>query len=194
MINLEFATVNPKAKIDVWSEIKLDVKLAEGSDRVVCDVKYFLSEEEQVYHPAETWNEDGLHLLGLHYFIGDVADNTRYQWIVLLKLSGGSGMIASGDVHALISGQGMAGEGGGNYKSITVSEVFPGYMLAAQSVEIGHFFTDVSVSAPPARPQGIDQMFRGIELRHGLLGLSDFQADLVVVADQPAAASENTTD
>lgn len=194
VINLEFATVNPKAKIDVWSEIKLDVKLAEGSDRVVCDVKYFLSEEEQVYHPAETWNEDGLHLLGLHYFIGDVADNTRYQWIVLLKLSGGSGTIASGDVHALISGQGMAGEGGGNYKSITVSEVFPGYMLAAQSVEIGHFFTDVSVSAPPARPQGIDQMFRGIELRHGLLGLSDFQADLVVVTGKPAAASENTTD
>ena len=194
VINLEFATVNPKAKIDVWAEIKLDVKLAEGSDRVVCDVKYFLSDEEQVYHPAETWSEDGLHLLGLHYFIGDVANNTRYQWIVLLKLSGGSGTIASGDVHALISGQGMAGEGGGNYKSITVSEVFPGYMLAAQSVEIGHFFTDVSVSAPAARPQGIDQMFRGIELRHGLLGLSDFQADLVVVTDNLAAASENTTD
>lgn len=186
VVNIEFATVNPKAKIDIWAEILLNVALADNAEKVVCDVTYYLSETEQLYHPCETWNESGCHILGLHYFIGDVKENTRYQWMVLIKLQGGTATIGSGDVHALISGQGMAGEDGGNLKSITAYETYPGYLLRSNSLEVGHFLSTVDVyHAEPDHPEGIAQAFRGLTLRHGGLEVPDFQEDVVIVSKIP---------
>lgn len=185
-VNVEFATVNPKAKIDVWAEILLNVGRAENADKVVCDVAYYLSEKEQLYHPCETWNESGYHILGLHYFIGDVEENTRYQWIVLIKLQGGTAEIASGDIHALISGQGMAAGDGGNLKSISADDTYPGYLLQSNSFEVGHFLTAVDVHhAEPDHPQGVAQAFRSLALRHGGLEVPGFQEDIVTVTKIP---------
>lgn len=107
IISLRFGTVNPKI-VNIWHEINLDVTADPNGDEVVtCQALYYLDDDLITYSPVTTWDNDGLHLLHLMYFIETLAQNSVHEWEVHLLLNGGTATIDVGDIHASLYGQGL---------------------------------------------------------------------------------------
>jgi hypothetical protein len=86
-------------------------------------VYYTLNGVEPDYHPIETYDIDGDHVLGLHYYIGNVKANTAYTFIILLEAAGGSITIEPNCLNAVIEGMALAGTASWD-GTITVEDQF----------------------------------------------------------------------
>lgn len=123
VLNIRFATVTPKT-VNIWHEIELDVTADPLGDGVVsCQAFYYLDNDLIAYSPVTTWNNDGLHLLHLLYFLQGLEGGAVYNWEVHLMISGGTATIGVADIHASLYGQGLvAAEDWGGF--IDVSDNF----------------------------------------------------------------------
>lgn len=107
IVDIRFATINPKI-VNLWHEIELDVTAdPEGDGIVTCQAVYYLDGEQITYSPVTTWNNDGLHLMHLLYFLAELSPNEVHEWEVALIISGGTATIDVGDIHASLYGQGL---------------------------------------------------------------------------------------
>lgn len=122
IIDIRFATISPKV-VNIWHEIELDVTANDPDGIVACQAIYYLNEELIAYSPVTTWNNDGLHLLHLLYFIKELLGGTVYEWQVYLKMIGGTATIARGDIHASLYGQGLV-----------ASDTWDGYLDASDNI------------------------------------------------------------
>lgn len=132
IIDIRFATVSPKV-VNIWHEIELDVTANDPDGIVACQAIYYLNEELIAYSPVTTWNNDGLHLLHLLYFIKELLGGTVYEWQVYLKMIGGTATIARGDIHASLYGQGLV-----------ASDTWDGYLDASDNI-VAYFDGGLSV-------------------------------------------------
>lgn len=103
---IHFATVSPKT-INLWHEIMLDVEATDPTEPVTCIAHYYLNGEELAYNPTTTWDNDGEHLLSLLYFLNTLEGGQRYDWEVKLEIQNGTATIDTGNIHALLQGQGL---------------------------------------------------------------------------------------
>ena len=133
IIDIRFATVSPKV-VNIWHEIELDVTANDPDGIVACQAIYYLNEELIAYSPVTTWNNDGLHLLHLLYFIKELLGGTVYEWQVYLKMIGGTATIARGDIHASLYGQGLV-----------ASDTWDGYLDASDNI-VAYFDGGLSVN------------------------------------------------
>lgn len=106
ILNIKFATLSPKV-INLWHEIDLDVTASSQDGVVTCTAYYYLNDELITFTPVTTWDNNGMHLLHLLYFLKNLLGGTAYEWKVKLKMSGGSATIAIGNIHASLYGQGL---------------------------------------------------------------------------------------
>jgi len=107
IVDIRFATINPKI-VNLWHEIELDVTAdPEGDGIVTCQAVYYLDGEQITYSPITTWNNDGLHLMHLLYFLAELSANQVHEWKVALIIDGGTATINVGDIHASLYGQGL---------------------------------------------------------------------------------------
>lgn len=132
-VDINFATANSEAKIDIWIEICVNTSFSTlnpertetvlntneeevsvrkaGADRtIIAYITHSLDEEDFDYHPEETWNIDGKHILSLHYYLGSLEKDHRYHWRTMLRLTGGDARIDVENVNAYLSGLGLVGE------------------------------------------------------------------------------------
>lgn len=111
ILSIRFATIKPKV-VNLWHEIELDVEADPlGDGTVTCQAVYVLNNEVVSYSPVTTWNNDGLQLMHLLYFLESLPENRTQQWQVYLKVEGGTATIGRGDIHASLYGQGLAAVG-----------------------------------------------------------------------------------
>jgi hypothetical protein len=104
IVGIDFATLKPTI-VTMQHEINLDLELIDEEATVTA--YYYLDEELQTYHPVGTFSESGKHIIPLMYFLNTLVDGMAYEWRVKLKIDGGTGTIARGDVHAWLQGQGL---------------------------------------------------------------------------------------
>lgn len=152
VVKIRFATINPKI-VNIWHEIELNVTADPDGDGVVtCQAYFYIDGTLVTYSPITTWNNDGYHLLHLMYFIRELVGGQAYEWKVVLKMSGGSAIIARGDIHASLYGQGLvaADSWDGNLEaSDVITATFDGGFIVniADTPVIG--FEDVSIISTP---------------------------------------------
>lgn len=106
VISIKFATVSPKV-IDFLAELDLETML--GLDETIeVEARYYLNDELiPEYQPKTSWNNTGMHLMHLMYFLSDLLKGTAYTLDVRLILKTGSARIAPENIHAVIKGQGL---------------------------------------------------------------------------------------
>ena len=83
------------------------------------------------YTPTETWNEQGLHIIGTNYYLPLVDYTTTHTWRVTVEMVNGSGTVAIDNSHALLKGQGMVATDAGARKDITVEDITGNYDITA---------------------------------------------------------------
>lgn len=111
ILSIRFATVKPKI-VNLWHEIELDVEADSQGDGIVSvQALYYLNDELISYSPVTTYDNDGLHLMHLLYFLDSLPENQTQKWQVYLKVDGGTATIGRGDIHASLYGQGLAAVG-----------------------------------------------------------------------------------
>lgn len=123
MLEFSFATISDNANIDLWMEANLDVTVLDELAR--CTVKYYLNDVLIAYSPVEVWDVSDKHILALHYYLGDLEENTRYTWRATITMSDGSATAAIDTIHALLRGYGLAGKGGRWDGTIEASDYLP---------------------------------------------------------------------
>lgn len=102
-----FATVKPKT-VKTLTEVNLDLTITDTvNEKASCQVFYYLNGNLISYSPVETWNEDGKHILSLMYPLETLAGDSSYDFDVRIELTGGEAIIAVGDIHCLLEGQGL---------------------------------------------------------------------------------------
>lgn len=126
VVDIRFATISPKI-VNLWHEIDLDVKAEQEGDIVTCQALYYLDGDLVTYSPITSWNNDGLHLLHLMFFVNTLAENSVHDWKVYLIIRGGSATIDVGDVHASLYGQGLV-----------ATDTWDGY-IEAEDIISAHF-------------------------------------------------------
>lgn len=104
-------------------------ELADPSAMTVL-VTYTLAGEEIDYHPVETYDVGGKHILSLSYYIGNVKANTVYIFVIFLTASGGSVYLDVNSIHAVIEGMGLAGTGKWD-GTITVEDEYSGLSFSS---------------------------------------------------------------
>lgn len=117
-------------------------------DRFTATISYMMNGTEIEYHPVETFAVDGPHTIDLNYYIGKVKANTIYNFVIMLQLDGGSGILNPNCVNAVLTGMGLAGTGQWD-GTITAEEQLPGFLfdnILGRLVEE----TDVSTHVPMA--------------------------------------------
>lgn len=106
-----------------------ETELASPS-RMTVTVSYTLAGDEIDYHPAETYDVAGKHILSLHYYIGDVKANTVYLFVIFLTAAGGSLYLDTNCINAVIEGMGLAGTGKWD-GTINAEEEFVGFSMGS---------------------------------------------------------------
>lgn len=106
VVEIEFATIKP-TRVLTLTEINADLTITDPTGIATATVYYYLNNELQGYQPVGTWNNDGKHIISLMYPLTSTASNVAYTWDVYLKIDGGSATIDTGDVHAVLEGQGL---------------------------------------------------------------------------------------
>lgn len=104
VVVIDFATVKPTI-VTMQHEINLDLDITD--DTATVTAYYYLNDELQSYQPVGTFSEDGKHIIPLMYFLNTLTGGEAYEWRVELRVDGGNGTIARGDVHAWLQGQGL---------------------------------------------------------------------------------------
>lgn len=104
LIHLRFATKESK-QVTFQAEILCETFIS--ADDIKATLTYYLDGVEVTdYHPVETWDEEGKHIISLYYMI-DVEPNHLYQWQVYIKSEGGSIFIPTEHARGTIWGQGL---------------------------------------------------------------------------------------
>lgn len=107
IIKLRFATINAKI-IKLLSEIQMDVEAdPEGDGIVTATAYYYLDNDLLPYSPVTTWDNDGIHLMNLLYWLQNLEGNRAYTWEVALEINGGTARIDKEWIHALLEAQGL---------------------------------------------------------------------------------------
>jgi len=112
--------------VDIWHEFKYTADVTDSAMKVYA--YYYLDDVLQDYQPVDTISEDGEHILGLHFHIGNLAANGLHSWRVDLKTAGGTAEILPGDAHVVLSGVNL-GAGSEWDGRITVEDRVPLYVL-----------------------------------------------------------------
>ena len=99
-------------------------------NRMTVTVSYTLAGDEIDYHPVETYDVAGKHILTLHYYIGNVKANTVYLFVIFLTASGGSVYLDTNCINAVIEGMGLAGTGKWD-GTINAEEEFTGFSMGS---------------------------------------------------------------
>jgi hypothetical protein len=99
-------------------------------NKMTVTVSYTLAGDEIDYHPAETYDVAGKHILTLHYYIGNVKANTVYLFVIFLTASGGSVYLDTNCINAVIEGMGLAGTGKWD-GTINAEEEFTGFSMGS---------------------------------------------------------------
>ena len=99
-------------------------------NRMTVTVAYTLAGDEIDYHPVETYDVSGKHILSLHYYIGDVKANTVYLFVIFLTAAGGSLYLDTNCINAVIEGMGLAGTGKWD-GTINAEEEFIGFSMGS---------------------------------------------------------------
>ena len=174
IVDIRFATINPKI-VNLWHEINLDVTADPNGDGIVtCQALYYLDGDLITYSPVTTWDNDGLHLLHLMYFVNTLESNSVHEWEVHLLLDGGTATIDVGDVHASLYGQGLV-----------ASDDWNGYIEAADVISaiLGNpGFTVTNISESVAFDEKPVEFVTASDTVSAILGASGF---VVSLTDQP---------
>jgi hypothetical protein len=99
-------------------------------NKMTVTVSYTLAGDEIDYHPVETYDISGKHILSLHYYIGDVKANTVYLFVIFLTAEGGSLYLDTNCINAVIEGMGLAGTGKWD-GTINAEEEFAGFSMGS---------------------------------------------------------------
>lgn len=99
------------AILDLNSRIKTTEKVIANPDKITLTVTYMLNGSIIDYKPIETYAVDGKHILGLHYYIGNVNANTLYTFSVMLEVHNATAFFGTNCINMLVSGMGLAGSG-----------------------------------------------------------------------------------
>lgn len=110
ILKIMFSTVKPKV-VSLFHEINLDLTITDESGIASCTAYYYLNGVLEGYQPVATWNNDGKHILSLMYFLKDLLSGSSNEWVVKLKIDGGTATIGRGDIHAILQGQGLVALG-----------------------------------------------------------------------------------
>jgi hypothetical protein len=119
-------------------------------NKMTVTVSYTLAGDEIDYHPAETYDVAGKHILTLHYYIGNVKANTVYLFVIFLTASGGSIFLDTNSINAVIEGMGLAGTGKWD-GTINAEEEFTGFSMASV---VGAFTEEVKTALLTPVPTG----------------------------------------
>ena len=107
ILKIRFATINAKV-IKLLHEIQLDVEITDESGIGSCTAYYYLDNDLiDSYTPTTTWDNDGLHLMHLIYWLQNLEGGLTYTWEVRLKTEGCTATIDRDWIHALLEAQGL---------------------------------------------------------------------------------------
>lgn len=94
--------------VDFWFEVKLNVDV-DIDQAAVLKFKYSLDGVNEVYRPVMTINHSGIYTYNFHYY-WLLETVLRHKINVYLEIDGGTAVIEIADLHAVITGQGLASE------------------------------------------------------------------------------------
>lgn len=106
IIKMRFATINAKV-IKLLHEIQLDTTITSQDGVMTAKAYYYLDDDLLAYSPETTWDNDGMHLMHLIYWVQNLEGGRAYTWEVALELTGGTATIDRGWIHALLEAQGL---------------------------------------------------------------------------------------
>lgn len=119
ILTIRFGTVSPKT-IDFWAELVLDTEYETDPELISAKVLYYLDDELLTdYYPETSWNNEGLHLMHLLKYLETLEGGKSYKFEVRMIMTNGSAMIAAQNIHAKLSGQGLASEGDSGYIEVS---------------------------------------------------------------------------
>ena len=106
VVNIDFQTER-ETDIEIWHEIQLETTDGGSFSGMTVQAIYYLDGVEQARKPVETYTEDGLHLLDLHYeeFL---ENNGSHTWEVYLSCTSGTITIDTEGILAVLKGQGIS--------------------------------------------------------------------------------------
>jgi hypothetical protein len=187
LLSITFATNSDEAQVSLWWEAKLDVafddsyvftvtnsssdalsasniKIAATRVLASCEATYLLNGNVQAYHPVETWDEAGKHTIHLGYYLGNIKSGQTYTFAVRIKLTNCTATTDIENVHALLSGTGLAGKINWD-GTITLKDEFTAIPLATSGIVLGKLTDSPSVTFPSQlATQNLSDTFVGISL------------------------------
>ncbi len=177
ILSITFASNSDEAQVSVWWEAKLDVifddsytftvtnsttdalsasniKIAATRNLATCEATYLVSGNIQTYHPIITWDEAGNHTIHLGYYIGNIKSGHTYTFTVRLKMVNCSASAAAEDVHALLSGTGLAGKVNWD-GTLTLEDTFEMINFIPEGFAIGTFVDQVQIATSSVNYQPV---------------------------------------
>lgn len=140
--NIRFATLE-NTTVTMWHEYNLSVTLDDPDTPAVITAHYYIDGIEEAYTPTETVGEDGLHILGLQYYLRNVEAGAAHLWTVNLEIDGGTLEIEPNSARACLSGQGLIGAD--SFKGIIeATDTMPLFVVAA--IACGTFTDSATVT------------------------------------------------
>lgn len=119
ILSIRFGTVSPKT-IDFWAELDLDTEFGTDPDLISVKTFYYLDDELLTdYYPESSWNNEGMHLMHLMKFLETLEGGKSYKFEVRMIAESGAITIAAQNIHAKLSGQGLASEGDSGYIEVS---------------------------------------------------------------------------
>ena len=106
ILKIRFATINPKT-IKLFHEINFDLDITDPDGDAEITAYYYLDDDLITFHPVSSWDNEGMHILPLMYFLENLEGGRQYTWEVRLECTGGSATIAREGVHAFLEAQGL---------------------------------------------------------------------------------------
>ena len=106
ILKIRFATINPKT-IKLFHEIDFDLAIEDPDGDAEITAYYYLDDDLISFTPVSSWNNEGMHILPLMYFLENLEGGRQYTWEVKLQSSGGTATIARDNIHAFIEAQGL---------------------------------------------------------------------------------------
>lgn len=167
IIDIRFVVLKT-ATVIFHAEIKLEAETTNTGINytdALATVSYIINENEELYHPQETW-VDGKHILHLLYYMS-IPDAEMRHFQARLNMAGGNVTINAGDIHASIYGQGLAAteEWNGNLDFETSVAGIP-----MQDVTVASFGGDFSIVAHTPYLETFSDAVGGVQMQEITLG------------------------
>lgn len=105
IVSMRFYTTED-ATVTMWAEID---SLITNSPKSV-EFAYYVDGEKLLYMPKDSVGSDGWHIFTLNYYLLGVEPGELHQFTITAKTDSGTMTINTGDLHFLMSGQGLAAE------------------------------------------------------------------------------------